>query len=317
MTSFRSDVSAVVGNPMGGPSFEVVEIGRATARIGAGRRALVLGSGSGRNALYLASEGISTTGIEHDRDQVTKAIQAQAASGVAYNVEESLVQDFAPDGPYDLCLALGILHFLPPRVASDVVGSLKAATVQGGLHVIALSHRRPGEHFVNSLSSQGHLNSFGPDDAVECYSDWDLLAHETYVKRDTHDGSSVEIHPIDKLVFSRPGGGQEGGVAVRSVPLESRRDQAEVGSALESLTLRSATIEDVRRLLGPEDVLARATTTRPQLGLMAPSPRPYEITIGFWGVMKGYFENGVLVGTARYLSHAFHRFSSPDLAEQS
>lgn len=300
---------------MGGPSFEVLEIGRALTRSGAGRRALDLGAGSGRNALFLASEGMSTTAVERDQALIAEALRAQAASGISFSIEESHVETFGFTGPFDLCLVLGILHFLPFETALDVVQSLKAETAPEGIHVIALSHRRPGEHFANSLAAQGHLNSVRPNDVLSCYSDWDLLAHETYVKRDTHADGVVETHPIDKLVFARSGTSAADRIQVRALPLGSRPDQPGIDAALESLDFGTASIDHVRGQLGAEDVWATATAARPQLGFLTPSPQPYEIAVGFWGRTKGYFENGMLVGTARYLTDSFHRFLPAHLSE--
>ena len=296
------------GNRMGGPSHEVMEIGRAIAAVKAIPQALDLGSGIGRNSIFLAGEGFQTTAVEKDPAKVSLAQRAQTTAGTQYRIIQTGVEEFSLGGPYDLCLLLGILHFLPNATARGVVADLKAATSPSGIHVITASHSDGRRFFANTLAAQHHLNSFGERDIRECYADWDILSYESYIKRDNHLEGSIDVHPIEKFVVSKPTGGKAPTVVADTVPLAKRADQAHVDAMLSADFLSSTLLANVREQIGYEDFAASAYTFRPQLRLLPSDREGYRLTIGFWGLSKGYFEDNVLVGYARYDAGPFHMY---------
>lgn len=298
------------GFAMGGPSQEVIEVGRVIAAATQAPRAIDLGAGVGRNSLFLSGLGFDVTAVEKSPPHIERAKIAQVATGSSYRLVHAHAEEFCPDGLYDLCLLLGILHFLPNAIAHRVAQDLKTATCPGGVHVITVSQMvNPGQ-YKNTLKAQNHQNSFGRADVEQCFSDWDIVSYERYVKRDNHLGGTVDVHPIEKFVMSKPlrGGGRL--IEAERTRLATRPDQALVEAALSADRLESTTISDLRRRFGAEDLKIELETTKPQLALLPSDSPKFCLTIAFWGTSKCYLENGVLIGHASYATPYFHRYRS-------
>ena len=97
----------------GAPRPELQELVRGRAP----GRALDLGCGTGADAVYLASHGWDTTGIDFAPEAIAAARKnAQAAGVTAAFVlgDASRLQDLGVRGPFDLLLDIGCYHTVPP-----------------------------------------------------------------------------------------------------------------------------------------------------------------------------------------------------------
>lgn len=101
-------------------------------------RVLDLGSGDGRNALYLAHQGFAVTAVDIAPtaiDNLTRyAAQAKLhdrVKGIAADVET-----YAPEGQFENVVSTFTLHFLRSEVFLSVLNRIMQATAQGGVNII-------------------------------------------------------------------------------------------------------------------------------------------------------------------------------------
>ncbi|QCD55597.1 class I SAM-dependent methyltransferase [Streptomyces hawaiiensis] len=102
-----------------------------------GRRALDLGCGPGRNALYLAARGfdvdavdLSSAAVDWGRDRA----RAAGAEGVRFHCGDAFVLAGRElTGPYDLVYDSGCFHHLPPHRRVSYLALLERLLAPGGL----------------------------------------------------------------------------------------------------------------------------------------------------------------------------------------
>ncbi len=288
---------------MGGPSQEVIQIGPLLIDKFRHCRVVDLGAGAGRNSVFMSGIGADVTAVERSNALADQARRNQSSLGTRFRVVELDASEFSPDPGVALCIALGILHFVPSDQALALVERMKSATATGGVHLITIAHEPGG----GALAHQGHLNSISAADLLDAYRDWTCLAHETYVKRDYHLNNEYHVHSIDKLVFCNATSVASAPIKSTAMKLRSRPDQAVLEQYLSSDPLNISTLAVLRRDLGAEDSIHEFAAAGKQMSLLMRRDG-YALQIAFWGRSKCYFENGILVGHARYDSTAFHTY---------
>ncbi len=98
-----------------------------TALAGAGRRALDVASGSGRNALYLADLGFAVDALDISDVAIDRLHEAANVRGLPVDPRRvDLEHDGLPPGTYDVVLNMNYLQ-------RDLFGPLERAVAPGGL----------------------------------------------------------------------------------------------------------------------------------------------------------------------------------------
>ena len=133
-------------------------------------RALDLGSGEGRNAIWLAGRGWRVTGVDFSAVALEKARQLAAARGVGVDWIEADLQTYAPpEHAFDLVLVL-YMHPYP----SELRALLRLATdaLADGGTLLVIGHDRTNlEHGVGGPQDPERL--FSPDDITADLSQLD------------------------------------------------------------------------------------------------------------------------------------------------
>ncbi|MFF2726550.1 class I SAM-dependent methyltransferase [Streptomyces sp. NPDC058008] len=107
-------------------------VGRGLVRPG---RALDLGCGPGRNALYLASLGFEVDAVDVSAGAIAWAGERARAAGadIRFHCGDAFAEDGgAPDGPYDLIHDSGCFHHLPPHRRVSYLRLVDRALAPGG-----------------------------------------------------------------------------------------------------------------------------------------------------------------------------------------
>jgi SAM-dependent methyltransferase len=110
-----------------------------TLRVLAGRppgRALDIGAGEGSDAIRLALLGYQVDAVELSSVGADKIRQFAEQAGVEVRVTVADVQNFTPDGCYDVVTCNGVLHFVEDK--DSVIGLMQQATCDGGINIISL-----------------------------------------------------------------------------------------------------------------------------------------------------------------------------------
>jgi SAM-dependent methyltransferase len=105
-------------------------------------RALDLGCGQGRNAIFLARQGFAVQAVDLSGEALGQAREKARAAGVSVTWTEASVFDLAlAPGGVDLVCDSGCFHHLPPHRRADYVALVSQALKPGGW--LALACFRP------------------------------------------------------------------------------------------------------------------------------------------------------------------------------
>ncbi|GAA2927954.1 class I SAM-dependent methyltransferase [Kitasatospora cinereorecta] len=96
-------------------------------------RALDLGCGPGRNALYLASRGFEVDAVDLSPGAIAWAEERarEAGADIRFHCGDAFAED-APGGPYDLVHDSGCFHHLPPHRRVSYLALMDRVLVPGG-----------------------------------------------------------------------------------------------------------------------------------------------------------------------------------------
>lgn len=117
--------------------------GRAPA--GGGLRAVVVGSGLGADAEYLAGLGYDVTGFDVSHVAVKLARQRNAGSRVHYLVADLLALPDQLVGAFDLVVEVFTLQALPDPPRGDAARAVAGLVGHGGT-LLAVAFRHDGDH---------------------------------------------------------------------------------------------------------------------------------------------------------------------------
>ncbi|WP_170870440.1 tellurite resistance methyltransferase TehB [Pantoea sp. 1.19] len=102
-----------------------------------GGRALDLGCGVGRNALWLQQHGFAVTAWDNDPrklDRLRQMIAAEALSEIT--VEAHDLNRLRFNGAWDLVICTVVMMFLQPESIPQLIADMQASTVKGGYNLI-------------------------------------------------------------------------------------------------------------------------------------------------------------------------------------
>jgi len=177
-----------------GPNRFVEEIAR---ELPAGR-ALDLACGEGRNAIWLARQGWTVTGVDFSAVEIEKARRLGESAGVAVEWRCADVVTFKPQAA---CVDFVLLSYLqlPAREMADVVASGSRALAAGG-SLLVVGHAR-----ANLTDGTGGPQDpdvlYEPDDVGNWLRDVEVLRAEHVIR--TLDTETGLRQAIDTLVLAR------------------------------------------------------------------------------------------------------------------
>ncbi|MCC3768388.1 class I SAM-dependent methyltransferase [Streptomyces sp. UNOC14_S4] len=143
-------------------------------------RALDLGCGPGRNALYLASLGFEVDAVDLSPEAVAWAEERvrEAGAEIRFQVGDAfaLADTRRLGGPYDLIYDSGCFHHLPPHRRVSYLGLLDRALAPGGHFALAcfaagsMGSEFPDAEFYRRSRLQGGL-AYTPESLRRIFSD--------------------------------------------------------------------------------------------------------------------------------------------------
>lgn len=190
------DLTAPVTFGKGQPSAEVIE---AADRLPAGARALDLGCGDGRNALFLASQGFNVTATDISPVAIAKVRQFASERALVIHASTQDFRGFVFEAEYDLIVSMGCLHLIEREDWGPLLQRIQAHTAVGGYNAIGvMTDARPApedqrEYFVGL---------FREDELQGHYADWEIISHRSAQFHDEHPGG-VRHHHAGENVLAR------------------------------------------------------------------------------------------------------------------
>lgn len=144
-------------------------------------RALDLGCGPGRNALFLASAGFAVDAVDLSPTAIAWAEEraAKAGAGIRFHCGDAFELTTAelPDSSYDLVYDSGCFHHLPPHRRVSYLGLLDRVLAPGGHLALtcfaagAMGSELPDAAFYRRRGLQGGL-AYTPESLRWIFSDF-------------------------------------------------------------------------------------------------------------------------------------------------
>lgn len=110
-------------------------------------KALDLGVGNGRNALYLLDKGFEVTGVDMSEEGI-KFLKQKLSGNEKIKLIVEDVTKFQTDEKFDIVCAIGLLHFLEVEDIEKLIQKMKNFTKSGGVNVIGA---KMTQNFVGDL----------------------------------------------------------------------------------------------------------------------------------------------------------------------
>ena len=147
--------------------FVVEQVDAAGLVPGAGRRALDLACGEGRNALWLAGRGWSVTGVDFSAAGLAKAAELAGRAGVAVDWITADATDWTPPAAGADLVVVAYLQLPAPERAA-ALDTAVAALAPGGTLIVVAHHTDNLEQGVG-----------GPQHPAVLYSEQDVVQDAT------------------------------------------------------------------------------------------------------------------------------------------
>ncbi|MEX5727249.1 SAM-dependent methyltransferase [Rhodovulum iodosum] len=175
---------------------------REAGRLAPGARVLSVAEGEGRNAVWLAGQGMDVTAIDAAPNAVAKARRLARARGVevTFHLADVTAWDWEA-GVFDAVLGI-FIQFAPPEVQAEVIEGMKRSTRPGGLVLLhGFAERQAG---YGSGGPPNPAQLYTPDLLRARFDGFDLLVLRDYdAEIDEGRGHSGRAGLVD-LVARRP-----------------------------------------------------------------------------------------------------------------
>lgn len=136
-------------------------------------RALDLGCGRGRNALFLQGQGFEVDGVDRKAESVEKLreiIDAEGLDGISARVGD--LNELAVEERYDLVLSTVVLMFMDAPRVPGAIRAMQAATRKGGINLVVSAI--DCEEYPFSAHSLPFGFGFRPGELKDYYKGWSL-----------------------------------------------------------------------------------------------------------------------------------------------
>jgi len=131
---------------------------------------LDLGTGEGRNALFLAKHGFNVTAVDISGEGIKKLERLALENKVRINTFVKDIRNFNFSENYDVILSFATLHFLEKEEIERVIKKMKKHTSYNGFNVITVfTEENPNKNF-SYLFKRNELKNY--------YSDWEILEYK-------------------------------------------------------------------------------------------------------------------------------------------
>ncbi|NUN13562.1 MAG: class I SAM-dependent methyltransferase [Myxococcales bacterium] len=165
-----------------------------------GSRILSLGEGEGRNAVFLARQGFSVTGVDASRIGLEKALKLAAEYGVQITVDVGNLADMPFDGPYDGVVS--IFCHLPRETRQHIHRKAQSALTPGGLFLLELYRPEQLQYGTGGPPTVDMLVTL--DDLVSDFEGMELLFGQ-HIDRDVHEGVlHTGRSAVVQAIFQKP-----------------------------------------------------------------------------------------------------------------
>jgi tellurite methyltransferase len=165
------------------------------------RKVLDIGCGEGRNAVFFALNGYAVSGFDMSEKGLEKAKKLADMVPAKLNLFKADVNTYRLAEPYDVLFSIGVLHYIPPPLRSEIMNNYKTFTTPGGLHVFTVFVEKP---FVKKApDSEEAETHWASGELMTYYHDWHIVycAEEVF---ECNSGGIPHQHAVNRIIARRP-----------------------------------------------------------------------------------------------------------------
>lgn len=151
-----------------------------------GLRALDVGAGEGRDAVFFAEAGMDVWAVDVSPAGLAKARRLADDRGVDVRTIEADANTFDPPAPVDLVFSSGTLQYVRPENRERQFERFRDATAAGGIHAMFAFVDHPDVPRAPDMTDDEHR--FGREELQGYYADWETLHTEETVFDDASGG---------------------------------------------------------------------------------------------------------------------------------
>jgi len=171
---------------------------------GAKARAVDIGAGEGRDAVFFAENGLDVLAVDVAPNGLEKALRLASESGVELRIQEGDVNTLELGGPFNLVYSIGAVQYLSPENREGRFGHFKERTAPGGLH--ALHALFAFVDLPDLPPAPDHMEDehlYAPEELPGYYAGWEALHSRAFVF-DDDSGGVPHQHAAEEYVFRKP-----------------------------------------------------------------------------------------------------------------
>jgi tellurite methyltransferase len=166
-----------------------------------GARALDLGCGEGRNALYLTSLGLQVSASDISPSGIAKLNATAAERGCTIDTSVCDMRKYVFPRVFDLIVCQGCLHLIRREEWAAVIKRMKENTSPGGIHVVGVfTDTAPEPEDQRGLM----VGLFKEGELAEQYSNWEILEKRAYRFTHTHPDGPTHEHAGNEIIAQKP-----------------------------------------------------------------------------------------------------------------
>ena len=150
----------------------------------AGKNALAVADGEGRNSVFMAQRGLQVTAMDNSEVGLEKARKLASANGVSIDFEMADLKSWDwEEASYDLIVAI-FIQFADPVFRAEIFDGMKRAVKPGGLILLhgytpkQIEYGTGGPGVVENLYTEELLCSAFADFEIEELSSYDKVIDE-------------------------------------------------------------------------------------------------------------------------------------------
>jgi tellurite methyltransferase len=164
-------------------------------------RALDLGCGEGRNALYLASIGFETSASDMSESGIQKLNTIAKELHLDVDATVCDMRQYVFKKSFDLIVCVGCLHLIKRNEWPQVIAKMKQYTASGGINVVgAFTDEAPEPEDQRGLM----VGLFKEGELFAYYQDWEIIDSKSYVFEDEHPDGARHKHAGNSVIARKP-----------------------------------------------------------------------------------------------------------------
>jgi tellurite methyltransferase len=159
---------------------------------------LDVGSGEGRDSLFLARNGYQVTGFDSSAEGVKKSLAWADELKLSVDFFQADINEYRLKEFYDVIFASGALHYILPPLREEILSNYKRFTTSGGFHSFTVPIHKP---FLPKDPQADKLeHDWRSGEILTHYYDWKI---EFFTEEILDDKSGYKF-PVNRLIAREP-----------------------------------------------------------------------------------------------------------------